>query len=223
MDKAHLYYATDTYCVWCWGMGPSLRTFAKANADTLWIDVIPGGLLTGERVVPIGEKPRAKESAERVAELCKVEFGKGFFDACDEGSTVLDSLVAAKALVAMRELAGLERGLDVAHALQYAWYWQGQDLHEEAVLREIATGLGIDADAALALYHCDRSTQMAEAEFQRRKDLGIKGYPTLLLELPDGTRRQVGGPTSSPQRLQHVFDRLLAGKEPDPDPDEEDD
>lgn len=221
MTKAHLYYATDTYCVWCWGFGPSLRKFLADNAERLWIDVVPGGLLVGDRVVAVGEKPRVKEGAERVKELCHVEFGQGFFDAVDEGSTVLDSLIAARAFVTFRELAGAERGVEIAHALQHAWYWEGKDLADTDVLRGIAEELGLDADKALELFADEASTTAkAEAEFQRRKDLEIKGYPSLLLETPEGLK-QVGGPTSSPERLTYCFDKLMAGEEPEADEDDD--
>lgn len=221
-EKAHLYYATDTYCIWCWGFGPSLREFAKRHADDAAIEVVFGGLLTGDRVVPIGEKPRAKEGAVRVGELCGVQFGDGFFAAVEEGTTVLDSMIAARAFVSLRELLGVEQGLEIAHSLQHAWYFDGQDLHDEQVLRQIAANLGADPDAFWELFSSERSTQLAEADFQRRKDLQIKGYPSLLLETPDGLK-QVGGPTSSPERLDHVFERLMAGEVPDHDPDEDDD
>lgn len=221
MEKAHLYYATDTFCVWCWGFGPALREFAQRHADDALVEVVFGGLLVGDRVVPIAQKPRVKEGAERVSELCGVEFGQGFFDAVEEGSTVLDSMVAARAFVSLRELLGLERGLDIAHSLQYAWYVEGLDLHDEQVLKDIAGTLDVDVNAFWALYQSDRSTQLAEADFQRRRNLDVKGYPSLLLETPDGLK-QVGGPTSSPERLEHCVERLLVGQTPDDDPDEDD-
>lgn len=217
MAKAHLYYATDTYCVWCWGFGPALRSFLAENAERLWIDVVPGGLLVGDRVVPVGQKVRVKESAARVAELCHVEFGQGFHDAVDEGSTILDSLVAARAFVALCAEAGAERGVEIAHALQHAWYWDGRDLGAPGVLESIAEGLGLNAARVRTGFEDPASTTAAEAEFQRRKDLQIKGYPSLLLETPEGLK-QVGGPTSSAERLTYCFDKLMAGEVPEDDP-----
>lgn len=220
MAKARLYYATDTYCVWCFGFGPAVRAFAAANADRAWVDVVPGGLLVGDRVVPVGEKTRVRETAARVAQLCGVTFGQGFADAVDDGGIVLDSVVAARALVSLRDLTGLERGLEVAHLLQDAWYVDGLDLHDEAVIRRIAVDLGVDPDEALRQIADPASEAQALAEFERRKALGIKGYPTLLLETSDGLG-QVGGPTSSAERLTACFEALLAGVELPSEPDDD--
>ena len=31
--RTQLTYVTDTYCVWCWAFGDSLREFARRNAE----------------------------------------------------------------------------------------------------------------------------------------------------------------------------------------------
>lgn len=219
---AQLYYATDTYCVWCWGFGPALREFAERHRDDARIDVVPGGLLVGERAVPVGQKLRVRESAARVAELCHVTFGDGFAAAVEEGSTVLDSLLAARLFVALRTELGNRAGLEIAHALQTAWYRDGRDLHDPAVRADVARSVGANPEAVEAHFADPSSTAAAEAEFQRRKDLQIKGYPSLLLQTEEGLQ-QVGGPTSSADRLDECFAALRAGQQPafDPHDDEE--
>ncbi|MFC6616923.1 hypothetical protein [Deinococcus radiophilus] len=97
IQKTKLTYVTDTYCIWCWGFGEALRGFADANADQIELEVLPGGLLVGERVQAVGQKEGVLESAQRMTEMTGVATGEGFRDAVQEGSTVLDSGVAARA------------------------------------------------------------------------------------------------------------------------------
>lgn len=219
MERARLVYVTDTYCIWCWGFGTNLRAFAEANRDRLRIEVVQGGLLTGDRVVPVREKKNARASTARVEELCGVEFGPGYFEALDEGSTVLDSTVSSAAHAALlRELPGQD--LQIAHALQHAWYWDGADLADDAVLSRVATSLGADPGAVVAFARSDEGAAAAAAMWERRKELPVRGYPTLIMETADGWK-QVGGPTSAPERLTACFDALLAGHELPEEPDDD--
>lgn len=223
MEKKKLYYATDTYCIWCWGFSPALREFAVQHQDDVLVDVVFGGLLVGDRVKAADGKknPRILEGAQRVTELCGVPVGDGFKAAVEKGETVLDSTVPAKLFVALRQQLGIERGLDIAHELQKAWFWDGLDLSQPEVVNQIAQTLGADAKLLQEQLVSPEIAEEMEAEFQRRRNLEIKGYPTLLLETADGMR-QVGGPTSKAERLNHCFSRLVEGLEPDPDPEGDD-
>ncbi|GHG12713.1 DsbA family protein [Deinococcus piscis] len=210
MTKTKLTYVTDTYCIWCWGFGEALRGFAAQNADRIELEVLPGGLLVGDRVQPVGEKPRVLESAARVTEVTGVATGEGFRRSVEEGSAVLDSGVAARAYWALHGLAP-GRGLEIAHALQHAWYWDGRDLRDPAVIQDVATELGLDAAAARRAL-ADPATEMqALAGFERRKTLDVPGYPTLLVHGPHGSQR-IGGARATPAKLTAAFERVLAGE-----------
>ena len=210
MTKTKLTYVTDTYCIWCWGFGEALRGFAQQNADRIDLEVLPGGLLVGDRVQPVGEKPRVLESAARVANMTGVPTGEGFRRSVEEGSTVLDSGVAARAYWALHSLAP-SRGLDIAHALQHAWYWDGLDLHDPAVIGGVARELGLDAAAAARALADPAAEIQALAGFERRQTLDISGYPTLLVHGPHGTQR-IGGARATPAKLTAAFEQVLAGE-----------
>ena len=98
-ERTRLTYVTDTYCVWCWAFGEALREFATKNAHRLTVEVLPAGMLVGERVQPVGEKVRVLETAERVTELTGAQFGEGFRAAVRDGRTVLDGSLAHSAPV----------------------------------------------------------------------------------------------------------------------------
>jgi putative protein-disulfide isomerase len=44
-----LIYGYDPLCGWCCGFIPALRYFTKCHPD-VEVDVLPGGLMTGDRV-----------------------------------------------------------------------------------------------------------------------------------------------------------------------------
>lgn len=210
-DKAQLTYVTDTYCIWCWAFGDALREFAEANRDRLSVDVLPAGMLVGERVVPVGQKDRVLEGAERVTEMTGAQFGNDFRAAVREGSTVLDSTVSAVAFWALRRQAP-ERPLDIAHALQKAWYVDGLDLARPEVLAGVARDLHLDPEQVVRDATDPAVLAEAQAGFERRKTLPVPGYPTLLLHTPAGPKR-LGGARVTPEKLTQQFERLMRGEE----------
>ncbi|MES5823195.1 DsbA family protein [Streptomyces sp. RG80] len=121
---------------------------------------------------------------------------------------LMDSADAATGLVALRSQPGAN-ALDAAAAMQRAWYVDGRSLSDAAVYRDIATELGLDADAVGAAYVSPAARTEAEADFLQVRRLGVDGYPTLLLHTAHGTDRQ-GGPVSSADALTRALDQHLA-------------
>ncbi|MCP2014210.1 putative protein-disulfide isomerase [Deinococcus sp. HSC-46F16] len=210
MTPARLIYVTDTYCIWCWAFGEALREFVARNAGRLTLEVLPAGMLVGERVVPVGQKPRVLETARRVTELTGARFGDGFRASVERGKTVLDSGVSAAAFWALHAQAP-QRGLDIAHALQHAWYVDGRDLHDEAVVADVARALNLDPARATSDVRRPETLAQSQAGFARRQTLPVEGYPTLLMQTPEGYRR-LGGATTSAEKLQQEFEAILHGE-----------
>ncbi|WP_432092712.1 DsbA family protein [Streptomyces sp. bgisy100] len=208
---ARLTYAFDAYCGWCYGFGPALREFAAGNADRIALRVLSGGLFSGPRALPTSAYPHIPGANQRIAALTGVTFGEGYRRALNEGSTVMDSTAAATALIALRRQAP-DRALELAGALQRAWYVDGRSLSDVAVHRSIAAGHGLDADAVADEFLAPATRREAESEFREARGLGVDAYPTLLLHTPTGTHR-LGGPVSTAAALTEGLDRHLAPTE----------
>ncbi|EME99610.1 hypothetical protein H340_15516 [Streptomyces mobaraensis NBRC 13819 = DSM 40847] len=204
-------YAFDAYCGWCYGYGPTVREFAAVNADRLDLRVLSGGLFTGARAQPVGAYASyIPQSDARIAELTGAVFGAAYSRAVAEGSTVLDSADAATALVALARQAP-ERTLELAGALQGAWYRDGRSLSDPATLKAVAAEAGLDAEEAAAAYARPDVRQEALAGFREVRRLGVDSFPTLLLHTPDGGVRRLGGPTTSAQALTRALDEHGTG------------
>ncbi|WP_372408541.1 DsbA family protein [Streptomyces luteireticuli] len=205
-------YAFDAYCGWCYGFGPTVREFAAVNADRLDLRVLSGGLFTGARAQPVGAYASyIPQSDARIAELIGAVFGPAYRRAVAEGTTVLDSADAATALVAL-SLQAPERTLELAGALQRAWYQGGLSLSDPATLKAVADDAGgVDAEAAAAAYALPATRQAAQAGFREVRRLGVDSFPTLLLHAADGTVRRLGGPTTSARALTRALDEHGSG------------
>ncbi|HNK27785.1 MAG TPA: DsbA family protein, partial [Ferruginibacter sp.] len=48
-----LIYCYDAYCGWCYGFSPVMKKIAAEYAGKLDIEVLSGGMMTGENAMPI--------------------------------------------------------------------------------------------------------------------------------------------------------------------------
>ncbi|MER5700165.1 DsbA family protein [Streptomyces mirabilis] len=206
--RVRLTYAFDAYCGWCYGFGPALHDFVKANGDRIEVRVLSGGLFTGSRALPVAAYPHIPGANARIAELTGVVFGQAYQRMLAEGTVVMDSTDAAVGLVALSDQPGAD-ALDAAAAIQRAWYVQGRSLSDGQVYRDIAADLGLDADAVAAAYASPQTRAQAQVGFLEVRRLGVEGYPTLLVHTAHGVDR-LGGPVSSAETLTRLLDQYLA-------------
>ncbi|MFI5877335.1 DsbA family protein [Streptomyces sp. NBC_00377] len=182
-----LIYVFDAYCGWSHGFSPTLRE-VTARHPGLAVDVVSGGLFTGSRKVPIREFGYVQGANAQIAELTGAEFGEAYGRLIADGSFVMDSDAAARGLAALRRTAP-ERAVELAVALQHAFYVDGLSLSEPTTYRKVAERTGLDADAVTAAFEAPETRAAAEADFARAAELGVNAFPTLLAV--DGGRADV--------------------------------
>ncbi|WP_369230499.1 DsbA family protein [Streptomyces sp. R21] len=173
-----LVYVFDAYCGWSHGFSGTLREVVSRHPE-LPVDVVSGGLFTGERRVPIHEFGYVQGANAKIAELTGAEFGDGYEKLIADGSFVMDSAAAARGVAALSQAAP-DRAADLAIALQHAFYVDGLSLSDPATYREVAEQAGLDADAVVAAFEAPEAQAAAEADFHRAAELGVTGFPTLL-------------------------------------------
>lgn len=206
-DKAQITYAFDAYCGWCYGFGPSVEKFAADNADRVDITVRSGGLFTGSNSKTIGEFPHIPDANARIASLTGVEFGEGYSKVLEDGSFLMDSTDPARGLAALRKQAP-ERSVDLAVAMQRAWYMDGRGLDDADVYRDIANEFGLDGDQAVADFEDPATREEAEEDIRTVRSLEVPHFPTLLLHTEQGDFN-LGSPTATAEELTQELNKHL--------------
>ncbi len=191
-----LTYVFDAYCGWCFGFGPALTEFVRQNADSIDLSVVSGGLFTGERVAPMSSAPYLKSANATIAAQTGAVFGDGYSQLASDGRFVMDSTDAAIGLAALRT-QDPTRALDIAEAMQTAFYRDGRSLSDPETYRAIAKSLGLDPSAAVSSLFTADSKDAARADFVRARRLGATSFPTLLFHGSDGSVVKFGSPTST--------------------------
>lgn len=203
-----LIYVYDAYCGWCYGMGPALR--ALAEADDISVTVRHGSLFSGDNSAPIGAFAHIPGANARIAELTGVTFGADYERVLAEGRLMLDSDAAARGLAALRAVAGAARDLEMAGAMQSAFYGSGSSLSDPRTYETIADERGLDGEAVVGLLDDPRIAAAARREQEQLIALGARSYPMLLLRR-GGELVQLGGPTSSAPQLRAQIEQASAG------------
>jgi putative protein-disulfide isomerase len=179
-----LVYVFDAYCGWSHGFSRTMLEIA-ARHPLLPIEVVSGGLFTGPRRVPVREFGHIQGANAQISELTGAEFGEAYDRLITGGSFVMDSETAARGVAALRQVAP-ERAVELAAALQRAFYVDGLGLSETGTYRKVAEAAGLDAHAVVAAFLAPSAQAAAKTDFDRVAYLGVSGFPTLLAA--DGDR-----------------------------------
>jgi predicted DsbA family dithiol-disulfide isomerase len=108
-----------------------------------------------------------------------LEFAKGF--GIDDMRTT-DHISNTRKVIAIAELARDEGKLDEFRAAGMDAYWRhGKDLEDDAVLREIAVGVGLDADAAIAATRDPKYLGRIDERRREANAIGVTGIPTFVI------------------------------------------
>lgn len=173
-----LVYVFDAYCGWSHGFSGTMSSVAARHPE-LPVEVVSGGLFTGALRVPIHNLGYVHGANAKISELTGAEFGDGYRRLTADGSFVMDSSAAALGLAALRQAAP-GRAVELAVALQRAFFVDGLSLSEPDTYRRLAQAVGLDADAVIAALNTPATQHAADADFRRAAELGVDGYPTLL-------------------------------------------
>ena len=178
-----LIYVFDAYCGWSHGFSRTLREVAARHPE-LPVEVVSGGLFTGDRRRPIAEFGYVQGANAAISDTTGAEFGEGYRRRIADGSFVMDSDAAARGMAALRQAAP-GRAAELAAALQRAFYTNGHSLSDPATYAAIAQSAGLDAQAVVAAFQSPAARAAAEADYDRAARLGVTAFPTLLADNGD--------------------------------------
>jgi putative protein-disulfide isomerase len=193
-----LVYVFDAYCGWSHGFSPTLLAVAARHPE-LPVEVVSGGLFTGARRVPIREFGYIDGANAQISERTGAEFGEAYRRLIADGSFVMDSEAAARGMAALRDAAPA-RAVELAVALQRAFYIDGRSLSDPETYRKIAETAGLGDDTADAVVAAFGNPAGADADFHRAAELGVTGFPTLLA-VHDGTTAVLAGGHATPDQV----------------------
>ncbi len=180
-----LIYCYDAYCGWCYGFSPVMKQIWGEYKDSLDMEVLSGGMMIGEGVMPIEKTaPYIREEYKRVEDLAAVKYGEDFIwhiNNPDKSDWVMNSEKPAIALCILKEIYP-KRQLEFASDLQHALNYEGRDLDDDEAYRHLLEKYGIDPDLFYTRLKSEEYKEQAYYEFALMKQLQVTGYPTVFIQ-----------------------------------------
>ncbi len=184
-SKPTIYYAYDALCGWCYGFSDVMTEFYERNAHKYNFHVLSGGMVTGERIGPIGEVAGyIKEAYLTVENATGVKFGEAFLAELDKGEAIFTSIPAAKAMALFRSQKPDEM-IAFAARLQKAIYEEGLPPAELSTYGTCAADFNLDAAAFEENMQLEKIDQLIIEEFKTVANWGITGFPCVIYKDDD--------------------------------------
>ena len=183
-----LFYCYDALCGWCYGFSPVIKKLEDSYKDILMFDVLSGGMVMPDNAQPISKMAKyVSEAYKNVETLTGIKFGEDYLWHIlnpDKSDWILNSEKPAVALSILKE-AHPERAVEIACDLQYALMYEGRDLTDSEAYRHLLPKYKIGAEEFYKKLTNQEYLDQAYYEFALVKQLGVNGYPTLLLQVSD--------------------------------------
>ncbi|TYB81173.1 protein-disulfide isomerase [Maritimibacter fusiformis] len=188
--QAQVYYVGDPMCSWCWGMSPEIEVLAAHCVEQgLGFRLVMGGLRAGG-----GDPWNAafrdflRQEWTHIAARTGQPFG---FRLLERSAFSYDTEPACRAVVTARELFGeapdaSHRELAFFAAVQRKIYVEGEDPKEPGFYRDICTATGLDPAEFEKSFSSPEAVAATQREFQLARQLGVRGFPTVMLQTTAG-------------------------------------
>jgi len=178
MDGLQLIYFADPMCSWCYGFSPVVRALRRRYAEVLPIRLIMGGLRPGTET-PMPEEARRNlvRHWDEIGAMTGVPFSPALGER--EGF-IYDTDPAARAVVLARR-TGEADALDMLERLHTAFYAEGLDVTDNAVLADAAATQGFDRDSFLAALKQEALKDETWRDYAISQRAGVTGFPTLIV------------------------------------------
>jgi putative protein-disulfide isomerase len=183
----NLIYVGDPMCSWCYGFAAPLDELLgdPQGAAPLQLALVMGGLrpFTTEAIAPA----RADELAGHWHHVAQAS-GQPFVDAPDtamhQPGFIYDTEPASRATVTVRSLWP-QQVWRYFKAVQHAFYAEGRNVVDPAVLADVAEQLGLPRTEFGTAFASQAMRDTTLQDFQQSQAWGIRGFPTLVAEHGD--------------------------------------
>lgn len=198
-------YIGDPMCSWCWGASPGLRALeAEATLRRIPIRVLVGGLRPGGGDPwTSGFRRFLRHHWDEIAARTGQPFSVRFLD---RAAFNYDTEPACRAFVVLRSMLDETPGPDtrayaVFAAIQRKFYVEAEDPTETSFYESVCAGYDLDFAAFRNRFEHADAKRRTEAEFERVRALGVRGFPTVLYSGKAGLKVLASGYATGPRLI----------------------
>jgi putative protein-disulfide isomerase len=178
MSAPLLWYFADPMCSWCWGFSPVIERVRDDTRDRLKIALVLGGLRHETAPMTAAQREDILHHWHQVHERTGQPFR---FEGALPPGFIYDTEPACRAVVTLGSLDPVLI-FPLFKAIQTAFYAEGRDVTQSAVLAELAAAVGVDPQAFQQAFDSDAARSKTQAHFRQSRQAGVRGFPALILQ-----------------------------------------
>ena len=204
-------YCYDALCGWCYGFSPVMEKIHQQYQKDFQFEVISGGMVTGERIGPVGEVALyIKQAYKQVENTSGVKFGENFLRELEKGTAIFTSIPPAIAMSILKEEKP-EHAVPFAGALQKMIYFDGKAPDDLEAYAELAEDFGFEKQEFVSRLEDEKYQLLAEQDFAQTARYGVRGFPMVIAEIDQQYYALANGYTSledMQERMEQVVSRV---------------
>lgn len=179
--KAEIIVVFDGYCGWCWGIAETVKKLADDFSDRFDFSAVCGGLVTGERIGPLGDFAAYIEKAmPRVEQMTGAVFSAAHRERMRNRNTMQDSRIPAAAFSLVLAEKPQTSTMQLADEILALNFREGRDLSEAASYADFFAAHGLDAQQSILRLASGELFALAEQQFARAREIGAESFPTVV-------------------------------------------
>lgn len=207
MEKPKIIYVYDPMCGWCYGFSPVIKDVENEYKHKFNFEIISGGMIVGEREGPIGDFADYILSAyKRVESITGIKFGEPYLELLKKKEYFTSSVKPSIALLYIKTI-NPEIAISFAHDMQRLFYFDGKLLHLKESYLPLIEKYQLDKESFYNALDSEEFKLKAFTDFNTSKQLGVTGFPTVLI-LKDGKYQVICSGFTSKKDLVKALERF---------------
>ena len=174
-----LIYVGDPMCSWCYGFAPQLEKLVEKYKDQLEIELVTGGLRPYNKQSIFELKDFLTGHWQEVNKRTQQPFSYGILDRKD---LKYDTEPACRAVVVLRSI-NKAKEFEFFKLAQSAFYYENKNLGAVETYYPILEKLGVSKDVFSQKFNSEEYKKLVQQDFKRAGDLGVRGFPSVLLDI----------------------------------------
>jgi len=210
--KPQVVYVYDPLCGWCYGFSPVMDRLAEKYRMLADFRVISGGMVLGNRVGPLSDiAPYIRKAYKDVEKLSGVKFGEKYLEILFGQANWIMNSEPPSLIHALLISEFPDRQTEVSGMIQRGIYQQALAPSSEELAFWVGAQFGKSREWIQSNLHSTSTNELMNRQFDLSKQLGVTGYPAVLL-WNKGQWFMLARGFTEYESLEHTIEKILLVK-----------